>query len=268
MFIDDEQHTTATWKQIVYHQPYNWNMRVPRLLCWCDWKHVVIPLFGKAPAFNPYAFEYGETLVKPKPKLSPRSQRKSLRLQGDLRANAQYQQECILGRTKEGEEPLSPEEVASIAGTGSLFHDSIDIEEGSDRGSPRVTRPSTPIPPPPPPSTPIATPIPTPTSSPIHKHAQYVKAPMGSAIPLLHSAKANAGTQANSSPVSPSSPTQHAPYAHVAQGPLHIQKLPSSKHPSVTSRQVVPRINTMMERESSRFGGMYVINCSCIEYLT
>ena len=105
------------------------------------------PLFGKAPAFNPYAFEYGETLLKPKPKLSPRSQRKSLRLQGDLRATAQYQQECILGQTKEGEEPLSPEDVASIAGTGSLFHDNIDIEEGSDRGSPRITRSSTPVPP-------------------------------------------------------------------------------------------------------------------------
>ena len=221
----------------MYHQPYNWTMRVPRLLCWCDWKHVVIPLFGKAPAYNPYAFEYGETLLKPKPKLSPRSQRKSLRLQGDLRATAQYQQECILGRTKEGEEPLSPEDIASIAGTGSLFHDNIDIEEGSDRGSPRITRSSTPVPPPPPHPTPITTPGQTPSTSPIHRHAQYVRAPLGD----------------SPSPVSPSSHLQDVPYAHAAQGPLHIQKIPSA-----TGKQV-PRINTT-ERESSRFGGTYSID--------
>ena len=212
------------------------------------------PLFGKAPAFNPYAFEYGETLLKPKPKLSPRSQRKSLRLQGDLRATAQYQQECILGQTKEGEEPLSPEDVASIAGTGSLFHDNIDIEEGSDRGSPRITRSSTPVPPPPPPPTPIDTPVPTPSASPEHKHAQYVRAPMSS-VPFSHGASASVDTSASTSPVTPANHIQHAPYAHVAQGPLHIQKLPSSKLPSAIGGYV-PRINTT-ERESSRFGGKY-----------
>ena len=73
----------------MYHQPYNSAIRVPRLLCWYDWKHVVIPLFGKAPALK-----------------AP--------------ATAQYQQECTLGRTKD-EEDSCPENVASIAGTGCLL---------------------------------------------------------------------------------------------------------------------------------------------------
>jgi hypothetical protein len=48
------KHTTATWRQVAFDQPYNRQMTVPRLFDWRDWKEVIMPLFGKSPKIDPY----------------------------------------------------------------------------------------------------------------------------------------------------------------------------------------------------------------------
>ena len=99
------KHTTATWKQVVYDQPYNSTVNAPRLREWREWKEVVLPLFSKrgaSAARCPLRCDVSGPAAPPVA-LSPKSTRQRLR---DV---AQYQQGCMLGGTDVGEEPLSPE---------------------------------------------------------------------------------------------------------------------------------------------------------------
>jgi hypothetical protein len=85
------KHTTATWKQIVFDAPYNRQMRIPRLCHWEDWKSVVMPLFGKLPTEDPYAYQYGEKIAPPTMRLSPRVIRNKQRVDA-TRAKTQWKQ--------------------------------------------------------------------------------------------------------------------------------------------------------------------------------
>ena len=98
------KHTTATWKQVVFHQPYNAAVGAPRLREWREWREVILPLFSKpgAPAAR-YPLRYDATGPAAPAAMSPKSTRRR------LRDSAQYQQGCLLGGTDVGEEPLSPE---------------------------------------------------------------------------------------------------------------------------------------------------------------
>ena len=55
------KHTSATWKQVVFDQPYNRNTNIPRITHWNEWKEIILPLLGSTDAGdpNPYEFEYG-----------------------------------------------------------------------------------------------------------------------------------------------------------------------------------------------------------------
>lgn len=58
----------------------------------------------------------------PLAKMSPRSHRDNKRRSVD-RDTAQWEQRCLLGKLNSDEEPLSPEDIAAIKGTGSLYED-------------------------------------------------------------------------------------------------------------------------------------------------
>ena len=67
--------------------------------------------------------QYGERATGPPlDRMSPRSYRDSRRRVVD-RNSAEWEQKCLLGKLSSDEEPLSPENIAAIKGTGSLYDD-------------------------------------------------------------------------------------------------------------------------------------------------
>lgn len=90
---------------------------VPRLFEWTDWKEVIIPLLGKTPSVDPYALEFGEPISERINRMSPKFKRDQLRLRADV--VAQHMQDMYLGAIYP--DIMTPEDVASVAGTGSLF---------------------------------------------------------------------------------------------------------------------------------------------------
>ena len=67
--------------------------------------------------------QYGERATgPPMDRMSPRSYRNSRRRVVD-RNSAEWEQKCLLGKLSSDEEPLSPENIAAIKGTGSLYDD-------------------------------------------------------------------------------------------------------------------------------------------------
>ena len=74
------------------------------------------------------AMQYGDRVMgPPSAQMSPRSYRHNKRLVAD-RATAQWEQKCLLGKLTTDKEPLSPENVAAIKGTGSLYDDNGFLE--------------------------------------------------------------------------------------------------------------------------------------------
>lgn len=68
--------------------------------------------------------QYGERVTGPPiDRMSPRTYRDSKRRVVD-RNSAQWEQKCLLGKLNTDKEPLSPEDIAAIKGTGSLYDDS------------------------------------------------------------------------------------------------------------------------------------------------
>ena len=67
--------------------------------------------------------QYGERATgPPMDRMSPRSYRNSRRRVVD-RNSAEWEQKCLIGKLSTDEEPLSPENIAAIKGTGSLYDD-------------------------------------------------------------------------------------------------------------------------------------------------
>lgn len=113
------KHTTASWKQIVFDAPYNRQLKIPRLLKWSEWRSVVVPLIADKSMEDPYAQQYGSsTITVTIPRSTPQSKWISQR-NTDMET-AQRLNDALLGASDDG--LLSPEDVASIGGSGSFLN--------------------------------------------------------------------------------------------------------------------------------------------------
>jgi hypothetical protein len=116
--IDDKpygnEQLPACWKQIIYDQPYNRESPLPRIHRWKDWSKIVLPQMMIHSDLNPYAIS---------PCISPRT---SLPI-----IDQQRKQDLIMGVTIE---PLTPDELSTIAGTLS-FIKSGDTPSSSPRNA-------------------------------------------------------------------------------------------------------------------------------------
>jgi hypothetical protein len=105
---------------VIFDAPYNSEIAVPRMHAWSDWKQILESFFGEVPKIDPYALQYGEKVAGKESPVSPRARRNNQRLSTNWNT-ARYKQHCLLGTLDS--EPLSPEDVAAIKGSGSLYDD-------------------------------------------------------------------------------------------------------------------------------------------------
>ena len=87
------------------------------ILQWSDWKHLIPPLITDKAAEDPYAHQYGPSITLNIPRSTPQSWQQSHRYI-DMET-AQKLQDAFLGASDNA--LLSPEDVASIGGSGSFF---------------------------------------------------------------------------------------------------------------------------------------------------
>eukprot|EP01035_Chromulina_nebulosa_P020789 gene20789-26949_t len=127
------KHRFANWKQIVFDAPYNKNVSNTRLKNWSNWKEVLLPLLS-------ISTDSTKSNIQSKEKVNDQLFADDFDLNEELKVNipilgvnqwesermkqAQEILDCFLGPL---DDILSPEDVASIAGSSSLL-DNNDID--------------------------------------------------------------------------------------------------------------------------------------------
>lgn len=82
-------------------------------------------MLGRTPTVDPYALEFGEPVSEQINRMSLRFKRNQLRIKAGV--VAQHMQDMYLGAIYP--DVMTPEDVASVAGTGSLFVEDEDIQK-------------------------------------------------------------------------------------------------------------------------------------------
>lgn len=108
----------------MFDAPYNRQMLVPRLYEWCDWRNTILPLLGKSVTPEATTRERGDSVSDIIEKMSPQYRREICRKRA--RELAQHLRDMYLGAIYS--EVITPEDVASHTGSGSLFTEDPDLQ--------------------------------------------------------------------------------------------------------------------------------------------